>query len=280
MRTLAALAAAALLAAAAHAQSREGEIILASGEPGRTYHDVYAVNLGALLRQFHVRYRETKGSRENLALLTEGQADLGFAQADLYAAGLREKPKEYGALTVIGRLGDECLFVAHRRDGPLARFADLAGEVEGRRPRIAVGPAEGGAAGTWHFLAALEPAYAGAAVDDTEGALAVNQLSLGLLDAVAWVTDPANAEHAMLRAVLAHDDLELLDVDDAALAYALPDGTAVYSIESVRVPDRSEPLKTLCTSALLLARPDAPPRVVEGVAELLSLRRDDLTRRH
>ena len=110
--------------------------VVASGERGRTYHDFYAVNLIGQLPGFRVSNRPTKGSGENLELLADGEADVGFAQADIFAMRLRKNPKRYGRLTVVGRLADECIFIATRVGGPIASFASLGGSVEGRKPRI------------------------------------------------------------------------------------------------------------------------------------------------
>jgi hypothetical protein len=258
------------------AHASDGQVILAGGERGKTYQDVYAVNLGGLLKQYHVKYRTTAGSEENLELLASKAADIGFAQADLYAARLRNEPQRFGGLTVLGRLADECLFMAYRKKGPISEWGDLKREIEKRQPTIAVGPPEGGTSGTWRFMTTLEPNLARLKVDPTGGTLALNQLGLGMLDLVAWVTDPSNRDHKMLLGVLANEELALLPVDDPALEYTLAGGTRIYAVRPVEVDVL--PLRTICTSALVLARPEAPPRLVEAVSDLLSLRRDDLLR--
>ncbi len=254
--------------------------ILASGERGRTYHELYAPALIKLLPAFRVRNRTTSGSGENLDLLAAGKATLAFAQADLYAARLRAEPARYEGLTVIGRLTDECVYLAHRVGGPVESFAALA-EPSNPVPKIALGAAGGGMSGTWRFLTTLEPGLAQAKAVDTGGTLALNQLSIGMLDVAGWVTDPRNLEHTLLRAVLANTDLALLPISDAKLAYALPNGTSIYRIETVSLAGGEEDgggqsLTTLCTSAMLLAKADANPRLVEAASQVLSLQRNEL----
>ena len=275
---LVAIALGLLAAAPAAAQSDRRFLTLASGERGKTYHDLYAPNLIDLLPAFHVRNRNTKGSGENLDLLSEGKAEIGFAQADVYAARLRRDPERYGRLTVIGRLQEECVFVAHRARGPIEKLQDLGQPVGERSAKIAVGPSGGGMTGTWSYMSSLDPSLAGAEVLHTGGALALNQLAIGLLDAVSWVTDPANLNHVMLRAVQQNDDIALLIINDRNLEHALEDGTRIYQIRTFPVTDDRKPdqYRTICTSGVIFAREGANPRLVEAVSQALSLEREKI----
>ena len=279
-RAVGAVLAALLLASAATAQAERNFNVLASGERGRTYFDLYAPNLILLLPAYQVKSRETSGSIENLDLLASGKADIGFAQADVYAAQLRADPTRYQGLTVIGRLADECLYIAHRADGPIQTLSALGGLVDARKPKIAVGPAGGGMSGTWSFLTTLDTSLAGAQVVDTGGTLALNQLSIGMLDAVGWITDPLNLQHVLLRAVQANPELALLSIIDPKLEHALADETRIYRLENVALGQKRDARRhrTLCTSSMIFARPAANPRLVEAVSEVLSLKRETLVR--
>ncbi len=254
--------------------------VIASGERGRTYHDHYARNLIARLRAFHVKNRETTGSGENLDLLADGRADVGFAQADIYAARMRANPERYAHLTVIGRLSDECVFIAHRIGGPVTSFAALGAMLDGRKPRISVGPVGGGMSGTWSFMTSLDPRLATAEVANTGGTLALNQLSVGIFDAVGWVTDPRSRDHVLLRAVQANPELVLLAIEAPKLEHSLPGGTVIYESRSLDLEgnDGRKQLQTVCTRAMIFARPDANPRFVEAVSELLSFQREQILR--
>ena len=66
---------------------------IASGEAGGTYRGIYANNFEKHLRSYDVFHRMTTGSGENLELLVSGRADVAFAQADIYAAQLRQDPE-------------------------------------------------------------------------------------------------------------------------------------------------------------------------------------------
>jgi len=262
-----------VLAATAQAAGDAGTVWIASGAPGGTYRDMYARNLARELRDYKVFHRETSGSGENLELLAAGKAELAFSQADIYAARLKESPDRYGGLVLLGKLSDECVYIAHRRDGPVRNLEQLGKPVDSRPAQIAVGPEQSGSSGTWHYLTLLKPELAGASVRHDSGTLALNQLVVGAFDAVAWVTDPRNLDHKLLRAVHAKDELQLMALDDPALASSLPDGTAIYSLETVKTDSSWTPKKltTVCTSAMLFARADANPALVSKVADLVSL---------
>ena len=274
----------ALLASASAAQDLlDRNVRIASGRPGKTYHNVYAANLHRTLTEFDVRYVLSAGSSENLQLLVDDKADLGFVQADVWAGALREDPDRYADLVLIGRLADECVYVARREDGPVQQLAALKGSVEGRAPRVAVGDREGGAHATWRFFSKLDPGYAAAEVDHTGGNLAPNQLGTGRFDAVMWVTDPKNLDHKMLSGVRQNSALALMPVDDPGLDHAMPDGTRIYERRTVRTSGGffdsglfASKLDTLCTSALMLGRKDLNPMLMQRVTELLSLDREEI----
>ncbi len=256
----------------------DGKNVLASGVRDGTYHDAYGPNLIRLMPAFRISNRSTKGSVENLELLANGRVDLGFAQADVFAEKLQGDRERFGGLTVVGRLTDECIFLARKLDGPIRDLSALMAPVDGRAPRVAVGPPTGGMAATWRMLSTYEPKLGAAEVSNTGGTLALNKLALGAFDAVGWVTDPRNLEHLLLRAVHANDELALMTVDLPDLDAKLDDGTPVYRVESVRVTsnERDPYHRTMCTSALLLARKGAPPRLVEAAAQAIALHRDEL----
>lgn len=283
MKILAILVAVVALAPAAHAQTADRAARIATGEPGKTYHNVYGVNLSRNLRAFDVQLILTEGSGENLDRLAAGEAEVGFAQADIYAERVVQDPERYADVTLVGRLDDECVYIAYRKDGPVRSLADLRGPVEGRAPRIAVGPSGSGMHGTWAQMVSLDPGFAAASAEETGGTLALNQLLVGGFDAVAWVTDPKNLDHKLLKGVHANDALQLMTVNDPKLDYALPDGTRVYELKKVRTKGGvfgsgmfAKRLDTICTSAMLFARSDAHPNLLRKLADLVSLQREEL----
>jgi hypothetical protein len=112
----------------------------------------------------------------------------------------------------------------------------------------------------------------------SEGIRALKQLAAGELDAVAWVTDPANRGHKMLQNVNAKRALALMPLDDPKLVNVLPDGTQIYALRKVTTKKGlfwSRRLDTLCTSALVVGRRDLmAPGLEAAVTTLLQENRD------
>jgi len=275
-------AALALLVAAPAGAADEATVRIASGVPGGTYRDIYAKNLEAELPGTRVKQLETTGSGENFELLVARKADLAFVQADVFAARTSEEPYLLQGLTVLGTLSNECIYVARRKDGAIKSMGDLGKPVDGEPANVSIGPDESGMSGSWDYLVTLEPSLAEATLNDDAGDVALGKLGSGELDAVAWVTDPSNLEHDLLRRVREDRALELMPVDDPQFASVLPDGTQVYRLETVETnPRRLAPgkLATVCTSALLVAQRDADSAVVKKVQNLLRDERDKIVKR-
>ena len=271
----------ALVLSSSSALAERTQIWMASGLAGGTYQAVYARNLAKLLRDYDTLYRPSTGSGQNLDLLADGKADIAFSQADVYASRLGSDPARYGRLLVIGKLADECVYIAHRRAGPVTDLAGLGSPVGSRPARIAAGAEGGGMSGTWSHLTTLDPSLAAAQVVYEGDTLALNQLAVGAFDAVGWVTDPNNFDHKMLQAVMKNDVLHIMSLSAPSLLSALPDGTRVYDARNVKLTPswRAPKIQTICTSALMLTRKDAEPELIDKLADVLSLSLTRLTGR-
>jgi hypothetical protein len=263
------------VAGPALAQSKP-RVWIASGQTGGTYRTIYANNLEKRLRSFDVYHRKTSGSGENLELLAGGKADIAFVQADVFAARSKADPERFGSLRVLGKLGDECIFIAHRKKGPPQNMDDLTRPIEGREPRIAIGLREGGMASSWDYLVSLDPGLAAAKKVFDGDVLALNQLAVGEFHAVAWVSDPSNFKHVLLRAVGGNPDLQLMDLTSSELSATLPDGTSVYTRRKVKAVDKwnARKVSTLCTTALVMAPAAANEELVARVADLIAVDRE------
>jgi len=255
----------------------EPTVRIASGIPGGTYRDIYAENLAKELTGQKVIQRDTSGSGENFELLVSGEAEIAFIQADVYASRLQEEPYLRDGLVVLGKLGDECIFIAGRKKGPVTSVSALGEPVEDRPARIAVGPEASGMNGSWDYMVTLEPSLAETSIVHAEGIRALNLLGKGDVDAVGWVTDPNNLEHKMLVNMHKNNALALMPLDSTTFSGTLPDGSRVYKAKEVTTSKgvvRSTKLKTVCTSALVVGRSDRTPELVTQVSELLTERGD------
>lgn len=262
------------------------QLRIASGPLGHTYDRIYAVNILRLIEGYKGFAQRTGGSAANLELLARGQAEIGFSQADVYAASAR-RTTEIQDLLVLGSLAPECVYIAYRKDAPVQRLDDLRGQPDGRAPSVAVGPPGGGANGTWRNLAFLDPTLATAETHEIGGSLALNQLALGRFDAVVWVTDPRNWRHPNLRIVHQNANLGLMAVDDPELELEMRDGIQMYALRTVTTSPGlfnsgtfGSKLRTLCTETLVVGRPDASPSLLTAVADMVGLHGEWLSRRH
>lgn len=264
----------ALLWLPAQASAEKYELWIASGLPGGTYRSVYATNIERLMPDYKFFYNKSTGSADNLELLAAGKADLALAQADVYAAKLAADPEQFKDLMVLGQLAEECLFLAYRRNGKLQAFETLLEEPDEEVVyTIAVGAEKGGMAGTWDYMVSIKPELAHVKIDHMGDTLALNQLAVGRYDMVGWVTDPTNYRHKMLKATLANQALQLMNVQETSLVSSLPNGTKIYHADAVKLSEgwRAAKLNTICTSGLLFARQDADPKLLNRVADLISL---------
>jgi hypothetical protein len=272
------LAGALFLTVAYAAAAEEPVTRIASGIAGGTYHDIYAENMVRELASYGATSLETSGSGENYELLVAGKAHLGFVQADIYASRIQEEPDFLKGQVVLGRLADECIYIAGRRDGPVKTVRDLGRPVGDRAARISVGAENSGMTGSWDYLLTLKPSLAEADVLHTEGIRSLEQLAEGELDAVGWVTDPNNLGHKMLQNVNAERSLVLMPLDDPKLASVLPDGTRVYDVRRVTTKKgvlRSQQIDTVCTGALVVGRRDLmAPGLEATVTKLLQQNRE------
>jgi hypothetical protein len=189
---------------------------------------------------------------------------------------MRSEADRFGKLGIVGRLSDECVYIAYRRGGRVTRMVNLQGSLGEPKPKLAVGDPQAGMQATWTFMKELEPAFGATAIRFTEGTLAINHLATGMLDAVGWVTDPHNLNHKMLRAVYANDELDVLELDDADVAHALPDGTRVYEIKQISLTGGLAPrkIRTICTSSGIFSRAGVEKRLIDAVSDVLSLERE------
>ena len=236
------------------------EVSISSGIEGGSYHDVLGTNLAEILSEHghSVTLLESGGSVDNLQRLSAGEAQIGFTQADAYAA-------TRSSAEIIGSLGEECIFVAASD----ASGVDDESDIQAEGVKIAVGEKGSGSAVSWDYARELEPDYMAASTYYQGGILALSKVKAGTLDAFLWVTTPGNYEHKYLKAVRqAGSGLHMIDFNDWDMNDKLPNGEQVYEFRDVDLETGvfADNVEVPCTDLLVVASPDLDSSVMEDLA--------------
>jgi TRAP transporter TAXI family solute receptor len=241
---------------------------LASGSAQGVYLPL-ANDLAAVARKTGVEIRvlPSEGSKQNLAWLAEGHADLALTQSDIAWNAFSGKGgflKPVTTLRVIAPLYTEAVHILIRRTLYIHRVEDLRGK------RIAVGPAGSGTeANAVQMLGA-----AGLTLTDVDARHlsieeAVTALRRGELDA-AFVT--SGVPSAVVTGVLADRTATLLEPDRDFLE-RLRGIFPFYlnkNIETSDYPYLPEQVTTAGVQALLVGRGDIPEATIGRLVRALS----------
>jgi len=254
--TLAAIIASSVMASGAMASS----LTISTGYSGGSYHGVFGKNLAQILseRGHDVSLTPSLGSVQNLQRVSSGEADIGFAQADAYAA------TNSGA-EIIGSLGKECLFVAASENSSVDDESNLQSEGA----KIAVGEQGSGSAVSWDYARELEPDYMAASTYYQGGILALSKVKTGQYDAFFWVTTPDNLDHKYLKAVRQEGSgMKMIDFNDWDMNDTLPSGEQVYEFRDVELETGmfADSVEVPCTSVLVVANPNLETKALEDLA--------------
>lgn len=236
------------------------DLVLTSGYDGGSYHGVFGRNLAKILAEYGhtVTLTPSAGSVENLARVSSGEAQIGFAQADAYAATRADAE-------IIGSLGEECLFVAAGAASGVRDEADLQRDGV----KVAVGQQGSGSAVSWDYARQLEPDYAKASTYYQGGVLALSKVKTGQLDAFFWVTSPGNLDHKYLQAVRQEGSgLHMIDFNDWDMNDTLPNGEQVYTFRDVELETGlfADTVEVPCTQVLVVANAAMDGRALEDLA--------------
>jgi len=244
---------------------------LASGIEGGTYHDVVARQLNEKVEGWRFENRATRGSTDNLDLLSTSEVELAITQSDVFASRILEEPEVFGDLVVLGGISEECVFVARRKEDGIDGFVDLSKPVGERAAIVNVGPRQTGMAESWNYICALMPEQADADLDNASGVEALERLATGDVEAVGWVTAPSNPDHVLTKTVRDDARFDFVALDDERLESKLTDGMRVYQIRRVPIPGTAgkRSVETVCMTSLLVVRPDADPDLVYAISVAL-----------
>jgi TRAP transporter TAXI family solute receptor len=210
--------------------------------------------LGRRLPDTRVVARPTAASADNLRLLREGGAHIGFSSLDAAVGGGGRPP---GGLGALGRVYDSFLHLAVADDAPVTRCADLAGR------RVSFGADGSGTEFTVERLARLTGLDADAVLlDQAESA---DALAAGRIDAMFSLTGVPTP--ALTR--LAEDrPVRLVDLRAEAdrLADAHPGPYVPATVPATAYPGVAA-TPTVAVPNLLLARSDLPAETARVVTE-------------
>lgn len=245
---------------AASASVMAADLTISTGYSGGSYHNVFGKNLGKILseRGHTVSLAESLGSVENLSRIELGEADIGFSQADAYAAS---DPN----VEIIGSLGKECLFVAASENSNVNDEDDLQSEGV----RIAVGEQGSGSAVSWNYARQLEPDYMKASTYYQGGILALSKVKTGQYDAFFWVMTPDNLDHKYLKAVRQEgSEMKMIDFNDWDMNDTLSNGESVYEFHDVELETGmfADSVEVPCTDVLVVANTNLDAKSLEDLA--------------
>jgi uncharacterized protein len=278
MRAGTILAAAALLVTGTAAACTGGQpaapsrLVIAAGGPA----DVYTVLAEALAEaareawSAEVSVPPTRGSVENLQMVAEGRADVGFATIDVAAAAINGEGFATGLqLRALGRLYDDYLHVVTLAGSGIDGLADLAGR------RVSVGPRESG-----NDIAAtrvLTAANVNPEREDDSPTAAARALAQGEIDAffvVGGLPTPVVSDLATTAPINLLSMPDLVDGLQAQFPYyqagSIPAGTYGLAVE----------VATVTVANVLVVRPDMPDDVAYRLTELLFDAKPELVRAH
>lgn len=219
---------------------------------------------------------KSKGSIENIERVATGEATLGFAQLDALAWWMNRNPEKSNALTVLGNLYSECVYVAVNTKGEIDDESDL----QSASAKVAVQKRGSGSSVTWSYMQELEPKFAKGSTHFQGGLQLLNQIAnnpKNEVNAFLWVSNPLNLEQRYLKTVLANDNLELVDIKDWDLNDKHPKlGRSIYSFEE---PDVAKglvfdtELNTICMDAVVVANTSADSDMLDDVVNVLTINR-------
>ena len=234
-------------------------VVMATGSEEGAYHAFARRYAEALAREgIELALRNTAGSVENLALLRNGEVELAFLQGGVDDEGAEP------ALTSLGSLYYEPLWLLHRTDTPFASLRELSGH------RIAVGaPGSGTRALASRLLNDNGVDKEGRRA--LGGSAAITALKRGEVDAVFLVI---SAQSPLIAEALRDPTISLFDFARAPAytrryrflnSVTLPEGAVDLASN---IPDRT--VRLLAPTANLVSDPELHPAVIDLLLQAAS----------
>lgn len=246
----------------------QAEVVISTGVKGLTYDGKYGVSFVRILGEYEVPSKRvrSRGAVENMNRLCKGEADFAPTQGDAYSVWVKKNPNCANDVYPIGKLPKECVFAAS--NGKVKDEDDIKSGVT-----VASGKPYAGSGESWNFLKLLEPDYAEATTTRKGELEAIGGLNAGQIDLFVWVNSMDNAEaNRFAKMVNKSENLNWVELDDHSLNEKLPDGSQVYTFETVVVDSSgifNTEVEAPCTDTLVLTRRGADPKAVDILTEAL-----------
>ncbi|MFC4913806.1 TAXI family TRAP transporter solute-binding subunit [Actinomadura gamaensis] len=256
-----------VLAAGCGGSGERTVLRLVTGEKGGPY-QALGDRFAAELRRggFTVSVVPTNASVQNLAMLADGRADLGFALADSADRAVRVEHRRVDALA---RMYMNHVHLVVRADSPVARVSDLAG-----RP-VSLGADGSGTAVTAERVLAVARLARPARVVRYGLDRSIQALVKGEIAAAFWSGGvPTPALTALSRRVR----IRLVPLDERLVGELRRAYGPVYDPAAIpaRAYGEDEPVETVSTASYLMCRVNLPRDVAYRVTERLFTSRDRL----
>jgi TRAP transporter TAXI family solute receptor len=250
-----------------------GPVRIATGSQTAVYY-VYGTAIAALIRQRLPKVQPTvlvtAASAQNVKMLLEGSAEVGFTQADI-AADTPDAPQR---LTALARLYDDYVHLVVRRTGPVRTLADLIGR------KVSIGAPGSGTGITANRLLSVGLAGLPGTVQKLQYTLDASAAALkaGTIDAFFFSGGlPVQAIASLAQSVT----LRLVDLHN----YVEPLREKFGEYYADRVVPRStysgvEAAQTIGIPNYLVVRSSMPESMAFGLTKLLFDGRDTLAKAH
>lgn len=243
------------------------KITMATGQDGGVYYslgnalaDVWSGRLGIVRPQVVA----TNGSKDNVLRLVNGQAQVGFSQADAF-----EDVDGYERLRALARMHDDYLQVIVRNDLPVKRLGELAGM------RVSIGAPESGVEIiAKHLLKSANVSIRGVNLGLDDSAKAMRE---GKLDAFFWSGGlPTDAITKLTRDL----GVRMLDLSDVLQTFRQEHsvyGSATLPASTYNLD--SGPVITLVVRNFLLVTESMSDDVAEALVRQLFEAQPELAKR-
>jgi hypothetical protein len=251
---------------------RERQIRIATGSTTAVYYAIGAALAGLINREMpgtHATVLVTAASAENVHLVSSGQAEIGFTQADVVVTN-----NAPGAgLAALAQIYDDLLHLVVRADSTIRTLEDLKGR------RVSVGARGSGTAVTVGRLLTVARMAGHGAVDQRELGLddSIRALSRGDIDAFFF---SGGLPVTGIKQLSATSPTRLVDLSKWA-GDLRRDYSEVYVVRDVPTSAYQMPaVATIAVPNLLVVSSSMPDGLAYDLTKLLMERRDVLAAAH